>query len=341
MTTIVCPALRNDDTLGFLAAVGLLELSTTALGLHAHLGWDGVGGAAILHADIDDLEDLISQLHHLAENLHADDRVTPAPWADLIPPRQTRAGRDAAALETRPPVDTMRMTPGAVADHYRRCAEEEADGDHNSGRWLAALVSQLATDDKAARLNPLLPRANQMTTHQQYRLFIAAVASSPDFLREALTEWRRYPRPGDPPATRNTGTGAYLDTRALHDATTTGHGQPQNTSVPGATWLALMSLPLFPHAGEGPGGTVGWTTGKAGPTFRWPVWTRPLDLWAVTALIALPQIARPDLTAAAAAEMRAFGVIARCSSSRRRLPKQAGVLSQPAVQALTQTVTAN
>ncbi len=52
--------------------------------------------------------------------------------------------------------------------------------------------------------------------------------------------------------------------------------------VPGAVWLAINALPLFPVSVHGrEARTGGWHDSDAGPVFLMPVWRRPLDTAAV------------------------------------------------------------
>lgn len=352
MTRLVCPALRSDDTLGFLAALGLLELCSSALRLDARLGWEGLGGAAILDVDVDDIPALADLLHALAVTMAADGRVTPAPWAQVVPARLSKLERDALKAELgkeMPPNDTLRMPATRAADHYGQAQARELDpsgGDPLSARWVVALVSQLASDAKARRIAPLLPMSNQMTAHQQLRAFRDVVVAKPNVLSEALVHWRRV---GDEPKHKGIGAGAYLDSRALRDAVTTGSGEPDNLAVPGATWLAMNAIPFFPQVGEARRGrAVGWAAVRGhGFELVWPVWTRTLDRAAVSCLLSHPAIPiavsskdrRPSSTTVErkvrerrARELVALGVLAICRSHRRPLSNSNGVLLPPHVE---------
>lgn len=349
MTRLVCPALRSDDTLGFLAALGLLELCGSALHLDARLSWEGLGGAALLDVEVDDIAALADRLHALAVTMAEEGRVTPAPWAQLVPARLSKLERDALKAEPgneTPPNDTLRMPAGCAAVHYNAAQARELDPserDALSARWLVALVSQLASDVKARRIAPVLPTSNQMTSHQQLRAFRDLVVAKPDVLYDALIYWRRL---GDEPKHKGIGAGAYLDSRALRDAVTTGSGETDNAAVPGATWLAMNAIPCFPQVGEARRGrAVGWAPVRGvGFELVWPIWTQALDRAAVRCLLSHPAIPAPKPTVAKdhrdltfrgerrLRELRALGIVAICRARRRPLPKSNGVLLPPGIE---------
>lgn len=355
MTHITCSALRSDDTLGFLAALGLLELCSSVLHLDARLGWEGLGGAAVLDVEVDDIPTLARLLHGVAAAMATEGRVTPARWAEVVPARLTKLDRDAQKAELgkeTPPNDPLRMPvvpTDRAAAHYAQAQARELDPwerDALSARWLSALVSQLASDSKARRISPLLPMSNQMTAHQQLRAFRDVVVAKPNVLTEALVHWRRG---GDEPKHKGIGAGAYLDSRALRDAVTTGSGEADNASVAGATWLAVNAIPFFPQVGQGRRGrAVGWEPVRgAGFELVWPVWTRSLDRAAVSCLLSHPAMSSaipakgrrsPSTWAEGKAKERragqldALAVIAICRSQRRPLPNSNGVLLPPRVE---------
>jgi len=349
MTRLVCPALRNDDTLGFLAALGLLELCGSALHLHPSLGWEGQGGAAVLDVEVENLDELAARLHAVAASMAAEDLVTPAPWSKLVPARLSKLQRDALKVQLgneMPPNDTLRMPAATAASHYREAQARELEsggGDPLSARWLVALVSQLASDAKARRIAPLLPMSNQMTAYQQLRSFRDVVIATPVLLSEALVRWHRV---GDQPKHKGIGAGAYLDSRALRDAVTTGSGETDNLAVAGATWLALNAIPFFPQAGEARRGrAVGWAAVRGqGFELVWPVWTELLDRAAVSCLLSHPAVPAPspsrDHRISSASvnrrrrELVALGVIAVCRSARRPLPNSNGVLLPPRIESI-------
>ena len=93
MTALIdCRALRGDDTLGFLAAVGLLELCTNGLELHGtRLGW--TESHAVLEVPADGLDDLVERLAALAVQLQDEGRVLPFDHAGIVVPPASDAER--------------------------------------------------------------------------------------------------------------------------------------------------------------------------------------------------------------------------------------------------------
>lgn len=319
MTRLVLPALRGDDTLGFLAALGLLELCDSGLHVPVRLGWQGAGGAAVLDAPYDDVDGLASAVGRLAAGLSADGRLIPGSDASLIrPPLGTHERK---AMEDPGSLDPMRLPVGpAIARFHSMQDTEASDVARVDARWLTALVNQVAPakrDTSDRRLTPLYSPSGQMTLYQLYRDAMVEVVRRPELLHEALSGWRRYP-----------GSGANLDSRALVDAAEASRGKPSNREVPGATWLALQSVPWFTQVGDGVRGeTAGWLYPRGGALLRWPIWTPLLDPAAVRVLLSHPVVGEDAPTSAAAA----LGVCAVAQAGRRALSKSAGALQPPTV----------
>lgn len=342
MSRIVCPALRSDDALGFLAALGVLELSTS-IGLGARLGWEGIGEAAVVEADVTDLHELVDVLHAAARDLSSKGRVIPAPHATVLPKRLSKADRE-ARKDTGDDlgVDPLRLRPDEAVRRYREVLEREHNGDYESSRWLVSLVNQLANQPGRANraLTPLYSPSAQMTLYQLFRDALTPVTEDQERLRQALEGWRR-----------EEGTGANLDARALRDAVVTADGQSANRAVLGATWLALMAVPLFPQASHGGRvDVIGWdAAAKGGAALRWPIWRQPLDRTAVEVLLSHPAVVRaasqpPERGDASPTQrgarkrhdaalqaLAAMGVEAICVSRRRPLGKGGGALLPPSV----------
>lgn len=334
MTTIRCPALRSDDTLGFLTALGLLELCTSTLPTAApRLGWEGVGGAALLDVPIATMEELTHHLHAVATELAASDRVLPC--ANPGPVRKPDSGAERRGR--RESGEAVKLDPASLSAEeairvYGTIRDVEvSDHDRDSARWLAALVNQLSSARSGFRaLTPLYSPSGQMTLHQLYRDHLAAVVNELGLLGEALTGWRR--RPGE--------TGGNLDSRALNDAASATSGKAENSAVVGASWLALMAVPLFPQVSGRRPRAVGWELAKGGPCLRWPIWTAPLDRPAVEVLLSHPALEPPDprrhddpptVRSPLPSKLRILGVEAICRSHRRALNNSAGALRPPTV----------
>ncbi len=319
MTRLVLPALRGDDTLGFLAALGLLELCDSGLHVPVRLGWEGPGGAAMLEAPYDDVDALASAVGQFATALSAEGRLIPGTDVSLIrPPLGTHARR---AMEDPGSLDPMRLPISPAIARFQAMQDAEtSDAARVDARWLTALVNQVAPAKRDAsdrRLTPLYSPSGQMTLHQLYRDALEAVESRPGLLHEALSGWRRYP-----------GAGANLDSRALVDAAEASRGKSANREVPGATWLALQSVPWFTQVGDGiRGETAGWLYPRGGALLRWPIWRPLLDPEAVRVLLSHPMVTADVL----APETAVLGVCAVAQAGRRALSKSAGPLQSPTV----------
>lgn len=315
MRNLVLPALRADDTLGFLAALGVLELCHSALAVPVTLAWQGTAGSALLGVPYADLDGLAAALVGTARALQESGRLTPARDAGLI--RPPLGAKERKGLEERGALDPMRMSAEVALETFQALQDAELAGGPDA-HWLCALVNQLAPAKRGAserRLTPAYSPSGQMTLHQLYRDALGDVLRRPQVIREALEGWRRAP-----------GSGANLDNRALVDAAQASGGVPSNRAVPGATWLALQAVPWFQQVGTGSlGETTSWRHPRGGAVLRWPVWTHPLDPMAVRVLLshAVVRDDEPSRTSTA------LGVVAVAEAGRRALSKSAGPLQAP------------
>lgn len=329
MTDIALPALHSDDSLGFLAALGVMELLSNVEGLEVGLGWRGLGGEAVLRSTLDDADAVADRLRDVALRMRDEGKLVPASRS-LIPPRLTpaeRRARKAAGIDEKN--DPLRGTPAMVADRLKAAAVLERDGDRASARWMAGLLTMLAVDRVGTGLmTPLYAPAGQQVLSQLLGDYLAK-ASEPGLLQEALVGWRRRPD-----------SGANLDYRDLRDGAWSPRGEPENAAVPGAAWLALMAIPLFRQIGTGRRGeVVGWHRDRRAVRARtlvWPVWSAPMSLTAIEVLLA-----HPDVRGAAGLEtttvqpqrrsdhgrlLAALGVEAVCTASRSPLGNADGPL---------------
>ena len=329
MPVLNLAALRSDDPLGFLAALGLVETCSTGLGTNARLGWSGLGEGAQLCSDFSSVDELAGALHSLAERLAADGRVVPPPDPSLVRKRLTDTERKAKikAKGFKPPNDPMRMEIEDAIACYAAAQGSELRGESSGARWLLGIVGQLSPIDKSGNVaycdvTPLYAPAGQQTMHQLYEKYLQLVARSPQLVHEALTGWRRSP----------SDSGANLDWRDIRDAAAASSGKSENAGVPGATWLALQSAPFFRLVGDGvKGEATGWVKGsrRGRPrTLRWPVWRPLLDRAAVGVLLEHFEIRkdRPEPGALAA-----LGVVAILESTRRSSGNSDGPLRQAKV----------
>lgn len=208
-----------------------------------------------------------------------------------------------------------------------RSIVESVDGE----RWHAALYSDGALksdkNNRAVVAPPLVTMLGQGHQHFLKRLIEVGSGAlpkdlqrgkkridlnSPEYLRRALfEEWRREDKTDafrwDPQEDRRY---ALRDVNPSSDAGTTEHG---------ANRLAICAIPLLTSMPTGRAGsqaiaTVGFSLGSDRKRrFTWPIWTQPLDLRTVIALMTQRGLHRDevDLT-----RLRPYGVIGAMRSMR-------------------------
>lgn len=335
MTALRLVALRSDDTLGFLAALGVVELLRASGNRSVRLGWEGIGGCAVLEVDLGSVEQLAEKLLEMAQGLRDTGRLTPATDPQLVPRALSTVDRRAAGEKMA--LDPLKMTGRVAIARFQQVREAERENpDCADAGWLTGLVNQLAAanprESDVRRLTPLYAASGQMTVHQLLREALHDVLGSPVRVLEALVCWRREP-----------GTGANLDDRALVDAVAGSAGAAENRAVLGASWLALQAIPWFTQVGDGSqGDAVLWTRGLGGSWLTWPVWGEPLDVPAMRALFRHPiarhvpmparGAGRPwSVTATDRRQARTLGVLGVLRAGRRALSKSAGPLRAPEI----------
>jgi hypothetical protein len=111
-------------------------------------------------------------------------------------------------------------------------------------------------------------------------------------------------------------------------------GESAEIGVPGATWLAIMALPLLRLTGDGANArsTLWRRLPSRQAVMVWPVWRRPLDLPAVVTLIEHPDITIDVVDGQYVTDTNAWsalGVFAVAAATRRPVEgrKSAGVLT--------------
>lgn len=313
---VILPALRSGSPLGFLAALGVLQLLHEE-GHLPSLGWQPqLGGAAVIEASgLDDLGAVVSVLRRMSEQL-AEARCALPRSGPQLPLPKPHSGPDPMRMK---PADLQQRLRLAVEAGGRSCPDANI---------LLHLVNALAVDDKGRVLtSPLHSPSGQMYLRKDFDDALAQ-ARQGDELYSALTAWRRRP-----------GTGANLDTRALRDAAALPSGEAANSAAWGATWLALQAVPLVRLTGDGRrSATTLWqripdNRGRRQTWMVYPVWTRPLDRPAVVAMLELPglelisddQHERPR-TRATAAQLGAYGISVVMRARRQGLSNSAGAL---------------
>ncbi|GAA1843822.1 hypothetical protein GCM10009836_23970 [Pseudonocardia ailaonensis] len=303
MTSLPLPALHGESPLGFLAALGTARLMTEHTAHRPTLAWSPETGTAALHNVDLTLEDVVSELIGIVAAI-PEDGVLPGLPSDFPPPGEAP--------------DKLRLP----RPDFSRFAEAVArDGGRAAERWLSSLVTDLSVDDKGrVDITLFAAPSGKQSMRTMLDKPLGLVRRNPELLREALTSWRRYPGVS----------GEYLDHRVLYDATDSPNGKPAERGVPGATWLALMAYPLMVSAAEnGDIRTTCWQAFPRGPKrLIYPLWSAPLELDAVRALLSHPVMKRaepgdpPELA-------RLLSIFRIVHASRRRLAGRtfAGVLA--------------
>lgn len=316
MSEIELSALRGNDVLGFLAALGTLRLCSDDLGdTSATLAWpEGSWAPAVLCTTAaTSTAELAGRLFDVVEQTRASGQLL--------------AHVDGLPIASQGATDPMNRRL-SVADGRRLAMTANDMGSSPAfGQWLRALVATSGLEphkDDASRqalvLSPVFD-VGPGTVHVCRTLGAAlAEIASRDTITCGLTRWRRT----------NT-IGAYLDHRADREKAA---GQDPRTDnypkhgEPGATWLALMSTPLFDlrATDRGDAATVGWLTRPR--RFSWPVWTATLTVSAVSALLDHPSVRAVGARRGNAADGRlgALSVTAMFEAERRMAGNYAAAL---------------
>lgn len=304
MTALDLPALDGRSPLGFLAALGVHRLVSDHTGHPARLAWSPQTGTAVLHDAQPDADTLVADLTTIMKDT-ADGGVLPRMSSDFPP------------LGAAP--DKLRLPRSEFATYAERISESDGTAGE---QWLSSLVTDLSVDDqRRADISQFAAPSGRQSMRTMLEKPLELVRANPGLLREALLGWRRYPEVS----------GEYLDHRVLFDAADSGNGKPTERGVPGATWLALMSYPLFrTTAIRGEPATTCWQDfGKeGGKRMVYPLWTAPLDIDAVRAVLVHPVLigAHEGAAPTQAGPLSIFWVV---HAARRRIPARtfAGVLA--------------
>jgi hypothetical protein len=301
-------ALDGRDPLGFLASLGLLRLLAED-SADVRLSFSEHTATAILHGPYGSASEVAAVLQDVAAR-HPDSVIPgvpagfPRPKVGTIGPDPMRVGRD----EYRGHVDSVRQAAGQVAL-----------------RWQAAIATDLARNEEGkVILTPFFAPNGQQTVRSFFEKSLTMVRREPERLLEALTAWRRVPGV----------TGEYLDHRVLRSKADHPRGESAEIGVPGATWLAIMALPLLRLTGDGTSArSTLWRRLPSRQTVMiWPVWRPPLDLAAVVTLIEHPDITIDVVDGQYVTDKTAWpalGVFAVGAATRRPIEgrKSAGVLT--------------
>jgi hypothetical protein len=297
--TLELPALDGRDPLGFLAALGTLRLLTEESSEEVRLSFSDKTAAATLHGPYESHDQVVTVLSTVIDRIPSGGCLPNAPIT--FPPRQGQRGGD--------PIRVTRADYRAIA--------EELDDAHGgaASTWLSAIVTDLATDDAGRVARTMYSAA---TAKQSMRTFFENATSwvrrNPQSLFDALTSWRRV----------SGFFGEHLDHGAWRSTADHPAGDAALLGVPGATWLAVMALPLLRLGGDG--GKVAnvlWHQATGEPAVMvWPIWRQALDVRAVLVMIEHPSISPSfqdgavDMGRASMVALRVMGVFAMGAARR-------------------------
>jgi hypothetical protein len=306
------PALDGRSPLGFLAALGLLNLLTDTTADPAGLSFSQNNGTAVVHSSMSSLDEVGQELAAIAAAAADDAAIT-----GVDPRFPLRAGAHA---------DPMRRPRGS----YRELAAEIRHIDARAaGYWLPYLLTDLAVDNNGrAGLTPYAAPSGKQNLRTFFLKPLDEVRANPSRIHEALAGWRRV----------EGFTGEYLDHHVLNSAADDPLGRTaMESGVPGATWLATMALPMLRITGDGENiAATLWYPTERRPVMIWPLWRQRLDLPAVQALIEHPCLIPIDPTPAVRrTAWPSLGIFGVYGAERQHIPRRKfpGVLAPIAVAA--------
>lgn len=268
--TVELPALDGREPLGFLAALGLLQILTSECRLPARLAFSDATGCAQLTSPLQGTSSIAETVTGIIENIPAG-AVLPGAGPGFPPP--SASGKDPLRQE-RPDFRTM-------------ASQARARDPRTAALWLPALVTDLALDNTGrCAITPLNAPSGQQKLRTFFEKPLQEVQRNPAYLHQALTRWHRV----------EGCTGEYLDHRVLRSNADDVRGRPgRETGVPGATWLAIMALPLLRLTGSnGHRAATLWHRTGNRRLMLWPLWETPLDTSAVQALLSHPALKPAD-----------------------------------------------
>jgi hypothetical protein len=308
------PALDGRSPLGFLAALGLLNLLNDCTEGPVGMSFTPSRGTAVIHSPMASLGNIEEKLKAVVAAAANDTAITGLDPGFPLPPGR---GKD----PMRHPRDSYRQ----FAADIRRIDPHAAD------HWLPHLLTDLAVDREGrAALTPFSAPRSKQNVRSFFGKSLSKVHAEPSRIREALAAWRRIEGV----------TGEYLDHHVLNSPADNTEGQKEaERGVPGATWLATMALPLLRLTGDGQNvaATLWHRTGRRF-VMIWPLWRQALDTPAVRALIEHPcLIPVNSAPAVSSTDWDTLGIFGVYGADRQKLPdssKFAGVLAPIPVTAI-------
>ena len=305
--SVEIPALDGRTALGFLAALGLLNLLNDHTAGPTGLSFTPSRGTAVIHSPMASLDDIEEQLKAITAAVPTGAAIT---GIAIGFPRPAGSGKD--------PMRCLR-------DGYRQFAADIRSIDAPAAdRWLPHLLTDLAVDREGrAALTPFSAPRGKQNVRSFFGNSLTKVCAEPGLIHDALVAWRRIEGVN----------GEYLDHHVLNSPTDNPAGRKEaERGVPGATWLATMALPLLRLTGDGQNvsATLWHRTGRRF-VMIWPLWHQALDIPAVQALIEHPCLIPVNPTPAVSnSNWDTLGIFGVYGAERQRLPdssKFAGVLA--------------
>lgn len=309
MTKIEIPALDGRSPLGFLAALGLVRTLGMADISPLRLSFSRDSASAELHSPLASVDDAVARLQDL---ISQDPDAAVVGLDRRFPFPAGQRGGDPMKQQR----EDFRKLLAAVQAIDIRAASE----------WMPSLFTDLAVDAQGrADLTPFCAPSGKQNLRTFFNNSLTDVRDDPRRLREALTGWRRL----------DGSSGEYIDHRVINSAADDPGGRSVERGVPGATWLATMAIPLLRVTGDGTraDSTLWYRVGRR-QVMLWPLWDKPLDSYAIQALIEHPCLApMGQELAVKSTEWPALGIFAVYGAERQRISgrKFAGVLAPCAV----------
>lgn len=304
MNQIKLPALVGESPLAILAAIGAFRLIHDFVDDDTRLSWDPDDHAPVLHSRLASVDAVIEEMSEIVAEM-PEDVVVPGGPAGFPPPGEAP--------------DKLRLKQGQLYERF--------GGDPPVPpvvqKWIASLVTDLVADAQGrGAISQFTAPAGKQSMATMLEKPLRLVQSNPEYLRQTFLGWRRVPGV----------TGEYLDHRANWDSGEDGRGKAEMRGVPGATWLALMSYPLWTTTAVGKQPrTSGWHSEPVGrrtvEELRLPLWQEPLGPAAIKALVEHPELDRA-WTNMDQHRLSLTGIIYVCRARRRQAVggKSAGVL---------------
>ncbi len=301
MNEIHLAALRPSHPLAYLAALGGHRLIKLHADQSAKLAWAGAGTPAALLLTTLTKDHVLDALEEEwnAQAARGAPYLTECDGAKLcLPPKthlmvEKKYKRDQNGDIKKSKRGEPQLLDG-LADPSKLLPEEfallaVALTDHQRQAWLRAIGTDVKIDEDTSLATVTRSRfyllSRQQTLAQQFDSVLSPLkVDQREFprrqsLKEAIDGWRRYEMTG----------GMNWDIGANQNAAETPIGDARMAVVPGAVWLALNALPLFPvSVKRGKACTRGWQETDDGLAFVMPVWRPPLDTAAIEVMLDHP-----------------------------------------------------